>query len=134
MNGILTVLALLIIASEQHIIKCQLSPISNATKVNIDNPSLIITGNELGEIGICQNSGTNATTRIITYHNAPIIFIERYMNDITWQYYMEDSVMEYVIVDQSGTVSIWNSNFTLLLATLNLNVTVISAAIRLPTS
>lgn len=52
------------------------------------------------------------------------------MLNTTWGYATVDGVIEYVVVDQSGTVSIWDRDFTGLLETIALNVTVIGAAIK----
>ena len=121
MNGIVTLLTLLALVSAQHTIQCSQAPIDNANKVNAENERLIITGNPLGEIGVCADLGRRVINIVVKVHSAAIIFIERYLHDSAW---------EYVIVDQSGTVTIWNSDLSQTLATLSLNDTAVNAAIR----
>jgi hypothetical protein len=87
----------------------------------VENENMIIVGNLFGDIEVHTVSNLETSRIIDTIHNAEIIFIEQY------EFARAE---EYVIVDVSGHVTIWNNNLSSLKASFDFNSTVISVALR----
>lgn len=92
----------------------------NVTRFNVEEKHQIVVGNQQGDLEI--HSDKNSPSIVIPdAHNVSIVFIEQYEHD-------EEE--EYVVVDQGGRITIWNENFSLQLAELELDGSVSAVTIR----
>lgn len=87
----------------------------------MEDDDRIVAGNSAGQLEVRSDSKKSGSRIINSTHSSRIVLIEQCGHNGT---------EEYVVVDQAGLITIWNHNLNSQLATLNVNASVISAAIR----